>query len=198
MLGCFALLLPSHRHHEDSNPSSLAALLSCQARWIAGAVPDALLYLQASSRTPGHIWAWFRSANRLEWHWGLSLSMLFALCRYYIFRMGALYSPVETQSKVQSVFSVELPDSSQSLMAKRRGGNLMQLDAIQISACVRRAGRMRRSTVMSVRVGIKRIEQTRKYLLACVVVSLANKSSKLKVSEKRDDHRADLSNSIAL
>lgn len=51
---------------------------------------------------------------------------------------------------------------------------------------------------MSVRVGIKRIEQTRKYLLACVVVSLANKSSKLKVREKRDDHRADLSNSIAL
>lgn len=102
--------------------------------------------------------------------------MLFALCRYYIFRMGALYSPVEMQSKVQSVFSVELPDSSQSLMAKRRGGNLMQLDAIQISACVRRAGRTRRSTVMSVRVGIKRIEQTRKYLLACVVVSLANKS----------------------
>lgn len=74
----------------------------------------------------------------------------------------------------------------------------MQLDAIQISACVRRAGRMRRSTVMSVRVGIKRIEQTRKYLLACVVVSLTNKSSKLKVREKRDDHRADLSNSIAL
>lgn len=102
------------------------------------------------------------------------------------------------QSKVQSVFSVELPDSSQSLMAKRRGGNLMQLDAIQISACVRRAGRTRRSTAMSVRVGIKRIEQTRKYLLAHVVVSLTNKSSKLKASEKRDDQRADLSNSTSL
>lgn len=74
----------------------------------------------------------------------------------------------------------------------------MQLDAIQISACVRRAGRTRRGTVMSVRVGIKRIEQTRKCLLACVVVSLTNKSSKLKVSEKRDDQQTDLSNSTAL
>lgn len=165
-LFCCLICVQGPQHYEEPNPSSFGHLHHAKpdGLQVARQMPYYIYNLHLDRG--GHIKSGMKSAHSLLW--ARSDALLFALRRYYIFKMSGLHSPVEMPCEVQSVFSMEPPDSSQSPGAKRRGGRVMQSDATQIWACVQRAGTSARKTVESKRVSIKWSENDKANTHTCM------------------------------